>query len=171
MDIDEKHGSLKTRTTSAMSPLSVASVPDPEKSSRFAADPESDATPDKQKAEDGDEVLTEDVQQYRAQLNARFWLWAPCMMIGFVASGMDESIQTSATTLIGAEFNSLNQMSWLGTAWFIGVLTGYPLWCSWCDIYGRKTPIVLYHAFYLLGLFLAGFANSMVMLSVLLLPS
>jgi MFS family permease len=118
---------------------------------------------------ESDDVLTEEARGYRAQLQGRLWLWAPCMVIGFIASGMDESIQTAANALIGAEFNALDRISWLGTGWFVGVITGYPLWCLSCDIVGRKSPIVLYHASYLLGLLLSGFATSFPMLSMLLL--
>jgi hypothetical protein len=112
-----------------------------------------------------EDLLTDEVRRYREQLNARLWLWAPSITLNLIAACMDETIQVSSIALIGAEFNSLNSISWLGTAYFVGVITGYMLWCSVCDIVGRKLPIVLYHASSLVGLFLASFSNSMVMLS------
>ncbi|KAG9327041.1 hypothetical protein KVV02_006518 [Mortierella alpina] len=83
----------------------------------------------------------------------------------FLAS-LDQIIVSTSIPAITKEYNSLGDISWLGTAYMMTSTAFQPLYGKVSDIFGRKLTMIFANIMFLLGSAISGWANSMVMLIV-----
>ncbi|KAG0322205.1 hypothetical protein BGZ97_008169 [Linnemannia gamsii] len=83
----------------------------------------------------------------------------------FLAS-LDQIIVSTSTPAITREYNSLNDIAWLGTAYMMTSTAFQPLYGKISDIFGRKTTVLFANTVFLVGSAISGWANSMIMLIV-----
>ena len=83
----------------------------------------------------------------------------------FLAS-LDQTIVSTTTPRIAAEFNSLSQISWIGTAYMLMSTTFQPLYGKFSDIFGRKKMLLFAMTMFLSGSVACGASGSMTMLIV-----
>lgn len=74
---------------------------------------------------------------------------------------MDLTIISTAIPAIAQEFNSLDKISWIGSAYFLTSTAFTPIYGSLCDIFGRKFTFMLAIALFEAGSLLCGAAPSM----------
>ncbi|KAG0294181.1 hypothetical protein BGZ98_001868 [Dissophora globulifera] len=89
---------------------------------------------------------------------------ALCLCV-FLAS-LDQIIVATSIPAIAREYNSLNDISWLGTAYLMTSTSFQPLYGKVSDIFGRKATMLFANFVFLIGSAIAGWANSMNMLIV-----
>ncbi|KAJ3287234.1 hypothetical protein HDU79_005857 [Rhizoclosmatium sp. JEL0117] len=77
---------------------------------------------------------------------------------------LDQTIVAVALQAIAGEFNSLDQISWVGTAYFMTATAFIPVYGQLADVFGRKATFLLAIAIFELGSLLCGAATSMNML-------
>ncbi|KAG0261045.1 hypothetical protein BG011_001403 [Mortierella polycephala] len=83
----------------------------------------------------------------------------------FLAS-LDQIIVTTSIPAITREYNSLGDISWLGTAYMMTSTAFQPLYGKVSDIFGRKYTIIFANFIFLIGSAISGWATSMTMLIV-----
>ncbi|KAF9980851.1 hypothetical protein BGZ75_007893 [Mortierella antarctica] len=81
----------------------------------------------------------------------------------FLAS-LDQIIVSTSVPAISKEFNSLGDISWLGTAYMMTSTAFQPLYGKVSDIFGRKSAMLFANFMFLAGSAVAGWATSMNML-------
>ncbi|KAH8742783.1 major facilitator superfamily domain-containing protein, partial [Hyaloscypha finlandica] len=81
-------------------------------------------------------------------------------------SGFDTTIALSTYAVIGSEFNAVNQVSWISTAYLITATAFQPLYGSFSDILGRRDCFVASTSLFLFGTTLCGLASSIWMLNI-----
>ncbi|TAQ86577.1 hypothetical protein B7494_g5094 [Chlorociboria aeruginascens] len=91
--------------------------------------------------------------------NIKFWL--PALLVSEFIINLDVTLQITALSTMSSSFNALDRASWIGTAFFIGVITATLFLPLLTQIFGKKTIVISYHLFYLLGAFISSFANLM----------
>ncbi|KAI8839517.1 major facilitator superfamily domain-containing protein [Chytriomyces cf. hyalinus JEL632] len=77
---------------------------------------------------------------------------------------LDQTVVGVALQAIGAEFNSLDQIAWIGTAYFLTSTAFIPLYGQLADIFGRKATFLLAIFFFEVGSLLCALSSSMNML-------
>ncbi|ORY49447.1 MFS general substrate transporter [Rhizoclosmatium globosum] len=77
---------------------------------------------------------------------------------------LDQTIVAVALQAIAGEFNSLDQISWVGTAYFMTATAFIPVYGQLADVFGRKATFLLAIAIFELGSLLCGAATNMNML-------
>ncbi|KAF9947264.1 hypothetical protein BGZ72_010742 [Mortierella alpina] len=83
----------------------------------------------------------------------------------FLAS-LDQIIVSTSIPAITKEYNSLGDISWLGTAYMMTSTAFQPLYGKVSDIFGRKLTMIFANVMFLAGSAVSGWANSMTMLIV-----
>ncbi|KAG0198462.1 hypothetical protein BGX28_008071 [Mortierella sp. GBA30] len=83
----------------------------------------------------------------------------------FLAS-LDQIIVSTSIPAITKEYNSLGDISWLGTAYMMTSTAFQPLYGKVSDIFGRKATMLFANFMFLVGSAIAGWATSMSMLIV-----
>ncbi|KAF9949927.1 hypothetical protein BGZ70_001575 [Mortierella alpina] len=83
----------------------------------------------------------------------------------FLAS-LDQIIVSTSIPAITREYNSLGDISWLGTAYMMTSTAFQPLYGKVSDIFGRKLTMIFANVMFLLGSAVSGWATSMTMLIV-----
>ncbi|KAF8938236.1 hypothetical protein BGZ47_008672 [Haplosporangium gracile] len=83
----------------------------------------------------------------------------------FLAS-LDQIIVSTSIPAITREYNSLNDIAWLGTAYMMTSTAFQPLYGKVSDIFGRKTTVLFANTVFLVGSAISGWATSMIMLIV-----
>lgn len=83
----------------------------------------------------------------------------------FLAS-LDQIIVSTSIPAITREYNSLGDISWLGTAYMLTATAFQPLYGKFSDIFGRKTTMLFANFLFLVGSAISGWATSMTMLIV-----
>jgi Na+/melibiose symporter-like transporter len=78
----------------------------------------------------------------------------------FLAS-LDLTIVAVALNAISSEFNSLNQISWVATAYFLTATAFIPTYGQLADIFGRKPVFLAALIIFIIGSFLCGIAPNM----------
>ncbi|KAF9935852.1 hypothetical protein BGZ67_002914 [Mortierella alpina] len=81
----------------------------------------------------------------------------------FLAS-LDQIIVSTSVPAISKEFNSLGDISWLGTAYMMTSTAFQPSYGKVSDIFGRKSAMLFANFMFLAGSAVAGWATSMNML-------
>ena len=79
---------------------------------------------------------------------------------------LDQTIVATALPAIGSEFQSFNNLPWIGTAFFLTATAFCPTYGRLSDIFGRKATFLAAILIFELGSLLCGAANSMIMLIV-----
>ncbi|KAI9239477.1 MAG: major facilitator superfamily-domain-containing protein [Podila humilis] len=83
----------------------------------------------------------------------------------FLAS-LDQIIVSTSIPAITREFQTLGDISWLGTAYMMTATATQPLYGKFSDIFGRKTTMLFANILFLVGSAICGWANSMTVLIV-----
>ncbi|KAG0318173.1 hypothetical protein BGZ99_005819 [Dissophora globulifera] len=83
----------------------------------------------------------------------------------FIAS-LDQIIVATSIPAIAREFDSLYDISWLGTAYLMTLTSFQPLYGKVSDVFGRKATLLFANFMFLVGSAIAGWAVSMNMLIV-----
>ncbi|KAF9278049.1 hypothetical protein BGZ68_008819 [Mortierella alpina] len=83
----------------------------------------------------------------------------------FLAS-LDQIIVSTSIPAITKEYNSLGDISWLGTAYMMTSTAFQPLYGKVSDVFGRKLTMIFANVMFLLGSAISGWANSMTMLII-----
>ncbi|KAK3826781.1 MAG: major facilitator superfamily domain-containing protein [Linnemannia gamsii] len=83
----------------------------------------------------------------------------------FLAS-LDQIIVSTSIPAITVEYNSLNDIAWLGTAYMMTSTAFQPLYGKISDIFGRKATVLFANTVFLVGSAISGWATSMIMLIV-----
>ncbi|KAG0363542.1 hypothetical protein BG005_010740 [Podila minutissima] len=83
----------------------------------------------------------------------------------FLAS-LDQIIVSTSIPAITREFQTLGDISWLGTAYMMTATATQPLYGKFSDIFGRKTTMLFANVMFLIGSAICGWANSMTVLIV-----
>ncbi|KAF9434459.1 hypothetical protein BGZ76_007981 [Entomortierella beljakovae] len=88
------------------------------------------------------------------------------LMLGIFLSSLDQTIVSVCTTKIANEFNSLNEIPWIGTSYLLTSTTFQPLYGKASDIFGRKSTFLFAITVFLVGSALCGAAQNMIMIIV-----
>ncbi|KAG0034627.1 hypothetical protein BGZ81_003940 [Podila clonocystis] len=83
----------------------------------------------------------------------------------FLAS-LDQIIVSTSIPAITREFQTLGDISWLGTAYMMTATATQPLYGKFSDIFGRKSTMIFANIMFLVGSAICGWANSMTVLIV-----
>ncbi|KAG0042882.1 hypothetical protein BGZ83_012067 [Gryganskiella cystojenkinii] len=83
----------------------------------------------------------------------------------FLAS-LDQIIVSTSIPKIAQTFNSLGDISWLGTAYMLTSTAFQPLYGKVSDIFGRKYVVLFANVMFLIGSAISGWATSMSMLII-----
>ncbi|KAJ3066523.1 hypothetical protein HDU98_010154 [Podochytrium sp. JEL0797] len=84
-------------------------------------------------------------------------------MAVFLAA-LDQTIVAVALQAIASEFNSLNQINWIATGYFLTATAFIPVYGQLADIFGRKSVFLMAIGIFEIGSLLCGVATSMNML-------
>ncbi|KAJ3059251.1 hypothetical protein HDU99_006432 [Rhizoclosmatium hyalinum] len=79
-------------------------------------------------------------------------------------AALDQTIVAVALQAIANEFQSLDQINWIGTGYFLTATAFIPVYGQLADIFGRKSIFLLAIGIFELGSLLCGVATSMNML-------
>ncbi|KAJ3223476.1 hypothetical protein HDU81_009154, partial [Chytriomyces hyalinus] len=77
----------------------------------------------------------------------------------FLAS-LDQTIVAVALQAVAAEFNSLDKINWIGTAFFLTATSFIPMYGQLADVFGRKPTFLLAIGIFQIGSLMCGAANS-----------
>lgn len=83
------------------------------------------------------------------------------LMLTMFLAALDQTIVGTALPRITSDFNALNELSWVVTAYLLASTASTPLWGKFSDLYGRKSMLQLAIVIFLIGSVLAGMASSM----------
>ncbi|KAF9087933.1 hypothetical protein BGX23_007738 [Mortierella sp. AD031] len=81
-------------------------------------------------------------------------------------SSLDQIIVSTSIPMITQEYNSLNDIAWLGTAYMMTSTAFQPLYGKISDIFGRKSTILFANTVFMIGSAISGWATSMIMLII-----
>lgn len=87
-------------------------------------------------------------------------------MLAMLLAALDQTIVATAMPQIVRDFNALEHLSWVFTAYMLASTVTVPLYGKLSDIYGRRLFFLIGIGVFLLGSVLAGAAQSMLMLIV-----
>ncbi|GLB38914.1 hypothetical protein LshimejAT787_0600760 [Lyophyllum shimeji] len=83
------------------------------------------------------------------------------MSIGVVLAAMDGTIVVSSYAAIGSELHSLQNTSWIATAYMLTMTSFQPLYGKLSDIFGRKGCLLFAYTIFALGCLGCGLARNM----------
>jgi predicted MFS family arabinose efflux permease len=85
----------------------------------------------------------------------------PAMSIGVWLVAADQTLVASAYGKMGSELNSLNNTSWIASAYFLTLTSFQPLYGKLSDIFGRKACLLFSYTIFGLGCLFCGLAQTM----------
>ncbi|CAO3683126.1 unnamed protein product [Umbelopsis vinacea] len=88
------------------------------------------------------------------------------LFFSVLLAALDQTIVTTALPKISSEFNALDQISWVGTAYMLTSTAFQPIYGKLADIFGRKPVLMAADIIFLIGSILSGAAQSMIMLII-----
>ncbi|KAI9353437.1 MFS transporter [Obelidium mucronatum] len=88
------------------------------------------------------------------------------LALGVFIFALDQTIIAVALQSIASEYNALDQISWIGTAFFLMETAFIPVYGQLADVFGRKFTFLVAIAIFELGSLLCGAATTMTMLIV-----
>ncbi|CAO3676220.1 unnamed protein product [Umbelopsis ramanniana] len=88
------------------------------------------------------------------------------LFFSVLLAALDQTIVTTALPKIASEFNALNQISWVGTAYMLTSTAFQPIYGKLADIFGRKPTLLAADIIFLIGSILSGASQSMIMLII-----
>ena len=86
------------------------------------------------------------------------------LMAGMFLAALDQSIVGTALPRIVSEFNSLDKLSWVVTAYLLTSTASTPLWGKISDLYGRRPLFIAAIVTFLAGSVLSALAQNIEML-------
>ncbi|GJN68833.1 hypothetical protein PLIIFM63780_000981 [Purpureocillium lilacinum] len=93
-------------------------------------------------------------------------LFLPAVGIGLFLVAIDQLLTVATYAKIGNELNSLNNISWIATSYFLTLTSFQPLYGKLSDIFGRKECLLFAYAVFAVGCVGCGLARDMVQLCV-----
>ncbi|KAF9941630.1 hypothetical protein BGZ67_004461 [Mortierella alpina] len=96
----------------------------------------------------------------------QFILIMTALALGVFLASLDQIIVSTSIPAITKEYNSLNDISWLGTAYMMTSTAFQPLYGKVSDIFGRKAVMLFANFMFLIGSAISGWATSMSMLII-----
>ncbi|KAF9957230.1 hypothetical protein BGZ65_002188 [Modicella reniformis] len=106
------------------------------------------------------------IQLYHKPPTKQFVLIIIALALCVFLASLDQIIVSTSIPAITREFNSLNDIAWLGTAYMVTATALQPLYGKFSDIFGRKATMLFANFLFLVGSAIAGWATSMDMLIV-----
>ncbi|KAF9431121.1 hypothetical protein BGZ94_008896 [Podila epigama] len=88
----------------------------------------------------------------------------PTRQFVLIIIALDQIIVATAIPAITREFHTLNDITWLGTAYMMTATATQPLYGKFSDIFGRKSTCLFANVMFLIGSAISGWATSMTML-------
>ncbi|KAG0225852.1 hypothetical protein BGW41_004482 [Actinomortierella wolfii] len=95
-----------------------------------------------------------------------FWLIMVALILSVFLASLDQIIVSTSIPAITKEYNALNQISWLFTAYLLTATSFQPLYGKFSDIFGRKATMLFANVMFLAGSAVCGWATSINMLIV-----
>lgn len=86
------------------------------------------------------------------------------LMLTMLLAALDQTIVSTALPTIARDFNALNELSWVVTAYLITSAVATPLYGKFSDLFGRKLMLTIAVLVFLLGSILSGLSGSMLQL-------
>jgi EmrB/QacA subfamily drug resistance transporter len=86
------------------------------------------------------------------------------LMITMLLAALDQTIVSTALPRIASDFNALNELSWVVTAYLITSAVSTPFYGKLSDLYGRKRMLSIAVIIFLFGSVLSGLSGSMLQL-------
>jgi EmrB/QacA subfamily drug resistance transporter len=83
------------------------------------------------------------------------------LMLTLFLAALDQTVVGTALPSITSDFNSLNELAWVVTAYLLTATASTPLWGKFSDLYGRKPMLQLAIVIFLIGSVIAAMAPSM----------
>ncbi|KAF9198624.1 hypothetical protein BGZ49_000484 [Haplosporangium sp. Z 27] len=112
------------------------------------------------------DVKPEDVIVFHKPPTRQFVLIMIALSLSVFLASLDQIIVSTSIPAITRQYNSLDDISWLGTAYLMTATAFQPLYGKFSDIFGRKATMLFANTVFLAGSCIAGWANSMNMLIV-----
>ncbi|KAM4067151.1 major facilitator superfamily protein [Hirsutella rhossiliensis] len=88
----------------------------------------------------------------------------PAVGVGIYLVAIDQLLAVATGTKIGNELNSLNNISWIATSYFLTLTSCQPLYGKLSDIFGRKECLLFAYAVFGVGCLGCGLAQNMLQL-------
>lgn len=89
------------------------------------------------------------------------WIIMGALMLTMFLAALDQTIVSTALPKIASDFNALNELSWVVTAYLITSAVSTPLYGKISDLYGRKRVLIIAVVIFLLGSALSGLSQNM----------
>ncbi len=83
------------------------------------------------------------------------------LMLTMLLAALDQTIVSTALPKIASDFNALNELSWVVTAYLITTAVTTPLYGKLSDLFGRKIMLSIAVVIFLIGSALSGIAHNM----------
>lgn len=88
------------------------------------------------------------------------------LAITLLLAALDQTIVATALPKIASDFNALNELSWVVTAYLIASAITTPLYGKFSDLFGRKRILMVAIVIFLLASALAGLSQNMLQLVI-----
>ncbi|HUX80866.1 MAG TPA: MDR family MFS transporter [Candidatus Paceibacterota bacterium] len=88
------------------------------------------------------------------------------LMLAMLLAALDQTIVSTALPRIASDFNALNELSWVVTAYLLTSAVSTPLYGKLSDLYGRKLMLSLAIVIFLIGSALSGMSQNIVELII-----
>ncbi|KAF9162393.1 hypothetical protein BGX21_002448 [Mortierella sp. AD011] len=112
------------------------------------------------------EAPNQDIVVFHKPPTRQFVLIMIALGLSVFLASLDQIIVSTSIPAITREYNSLGDISWLGTAYLMTATAFQPLYGKFSDIFGRKATMLFANTVFLGGSCIAGWATSMSMLIV-----
>ncbi|KKA31180.1 hypothetical protein TD95_004472 [Thielaviopsis punctulata] len=100
------------------------------------------------------------------EIAAKMHLILPAMGIGIFLCAIDQLLTVATYPKIGNDLNSLNNTSWIATAYFLSLTSFQPLYGKLSDIFGRKECLLFAYTVFGTGTLLCGISQNMLQLCI-----
>src|ERR1051325_712080 len=88
------------------------------------------------------------------------WVVMSALMLTMLLAALDQTIVSTALPRIASDFNALNELSWVVTAYLLASAVSTPLYGKLSDLWGRKTMLSAAIAIFLIGSALSGLSQN-----------
>ncbi|KAI8971622.1 major facilitator superfamily domain-containing protein [Mycotypha africana] len=109
--------------------------------------------------------FSEKQQQFKLS-DVRFIILFTGLLLGFFMATLDTTIIITAAGIIASEFNAVDQIGWIGSAYLLTLSGFQPVYCSITEIIGQRISYSCCILIFIFGSVLCGVSNSMMMLII-----
>ncbi|CAO3652078.1 unnamed protein product [Cunninghamella blakesleeana] len=88
------------------------------------------------------------------------------LQVSLFLSALDTTIVSTILPNVGSEFNQMNIVSWVATAYLLTFDAFQPLFAKFSDIFGRKWTLITAISIFLIGSLLCGVSTTMITLII-----